>query len=532
MTTRSREDDGRHYYLLFLILVSFQCTLVSSSRHRRHNNSNTYFQNVTGLISADDDDKYHHRTGAARSSTRIVGGHEAREGEYNFFVALYFGTMNGNKPVCGGTLITPSVFVTAAHCAYSLTSAEIGRRDVNDNNGDSDVERYKIRWSQKHIHPDYNPNTYDNDIALIELPQRHAGAVTASIPRRDSSSVPLTTLTAIGFGRVSTGGEQPDVLLEVNVQHVSDVTCRKIYSQDFNYQTMLCARDDGKDTCQGDSGGPLLDTTTADSVTLMGITSWGRDCASQYYPGVYVKVSAYEEWMDQVVCQDISPGDCLDGRIADSFGEPTSEPSQTPTASPSYSVEPTHVPSFQPTTTPSTNPTTTPSLTPSTAPTTKPSALPSFVPTAFPSISPTVSALPSASPTMMASNSPSVTSHPSLFPTEVHSSVPSAAPSSSPSGVPSPLPSHSPSARPSAAPSQSPSSIPTKSFRPTRPLPTTATTTVQFELPHTNTVNCFDVDSFTLVGTLIKTCDWVAQRKGRRCSVYGNEYCPKSCNLC
>ncbi len=58
---------------------------------------------------------------------------------------------------------------------------------------------------------------------------------------------------------------------------------------------MLCAggaTPTGKivDACQGDSGGPLIASGSAGPM-LIGIVSWGEDCASRY-PGVYTRVSA------------------------------------------------------------------------------------------------------------------------------------------------------------------------------------------------------------------------------------------------
>ena len=44
----------------------------------------------------------------------------------------------------------------------------------------------------------------------------------------------------------------------------------------------------GKMKSQGDSGGPLYDD---DNNVLVGVISWGYECASPSYPGVYTQVS-------------------------------------------------------------------------------------------------------------------------------------------------------------------------------------------------------------------------------------------------
>jgi secreted trypsin-like serine protease len=180
--------------------------------------------------------------------TRIVGGITVAKGQYPFMVSLYWGTFNENKPVCGGTLITPSVVVTAAHCIYSVTSLEIGRYNLHDDEG---VSHYRVTWDDKRIHPQYDYDTFNNDIALIRLPEPHPDAVTATFQR--SGPVP-NALTTMGLGLLSTDGVQPDQLMEVDVNFLPDAECQSRYGNEFNPSTMLCASDRGKDSCQGDSG--------------------------------------------------------------------------------------------------------------------------------------------------------------------------------------------------------------------------------------------------------------------------------------
>ena len=63
---------------------------------------------------------------------------------------------------------------------------------------------------------------------------------------------------------------------------------------------MLCAagvssNKEVVDACQGDSGGPLVVDASA-GPRLVGIVSWGEDCASTY-SGVYTRVSALNTYL-------------------------------------------------------------------------------------------------------------------------------------------------------------------------------------------------------------------------------------------
>jgi len=63
-------------------------------------------------------------------------------------------------------------------------------------------------------------------------------------------------------------------------------------------QNMMCAGYfvSNRDSCYGDSGGPLIVDNT-----LVGIISWGNECAEDGFPGVYTKVQNYTTWIETYV---------------------------------------------------------------------------------------------------------------------------------------------------------------------------------------------------------------------------------------
>jgi hypothetical protein len=68
---------------------------------------------------------------------------------------------------------------------------------------------------------------------------------------------------------------------------------------------MLCAgllasspdAGDGVDVCNGDSGGPIL-VRAGEAWTQVGITSWGFECGSDEFAGVYTRVANYAAWLE------------------------------------------------------------------------------------------------------------------------------------------------------------------------------------------------------------------------------------------
>ena len=71
---------------------------------------------------------------------------------------------------------------------------------------------------------------------------------------------------------------------------------------------MFCAHSTtGVDTCQGDSGGPFVCKNQAGEWELSGVTSWGRGCSLDGYPGVYTNVAKYVEWIGNVQSGTVKP---------------------------------------------------------------------------------------------------------------------------------------------------------------------------------------------------------------------------------
>jgi len=108
-------------------------------------------------------------------------------------------------------------------------------------------------------------------------------------------------LVVSGWGRLSAEGEQPTVLHHVTVPFVSQKRCTDSYGSTIT-DNMLCAgnvKDGGVDSCQGDSGGPLTWQDPNGKIKVMGVVSFGIGCGQKGYPGVYAKVTAQLDWINQ-----------------------------------------------------------------------------------------------------------------------------------------------------------------------------------------------------------------------------------------
>lgn len=186
------------------------------------------------------------------SSAAVVDGRLAREDER--FATVKIGA-------CSGTLVAPSVVITAAHCHNSASFVTAGDLGVSV-------------WDRI-VHPDY-VGGWQNDIEILilehELPGPYA---TIGAPRVGSAVV-----SGYGVDENGNGDE-----LRIGETYIDTVT-----------QTMALTDGSGSDSCYGDSGGPIYQNGR-----LVAVTSHGRFSSSSCGAGsVNVTPDAFADWIDTV----------------------------------------------------------------------------------------------------------------------------------------------------------------------------------------------------------------------------------------
>ncbi|XP_035164800.1 transmembrane protease serine 12 isoform X2 [Oxyura jamaicensis] len=157
------------------------------------------------------------------------------------------------------------------------------------------------------VHPEFNRETFENDIALFQLNSAVRYSYYIQPICLPSAHLYLyidqqTECFISGWGRIAEKGKTPSVLQEAQVEIIPYSECNSsdAYGGMIN-NNMICAGSPsgGIDSCQGDSGGPLACYHPSDNkFYLLGVTSFGLGCGRQRYPGIYVRVPHYRRWIN------------------------------------------------------------------------------------------------------------------------------------------------------------------------------------------------------------------------------------------
>jgi len=240
----------------------------------------------------------------------VVGGEDATPAEWCWQVALINSL---NQYLCGGALIGTQWVLTAAHCVTNIVRAgdaiyvRVGDHDLTQKFGSAGAQT--LRVATTYIHHNHNSQTLDNDIAILKLhgeAELKQGVCLVCLPARGASQAAGKRCTVTGYGYMGETGPIPLRVREAEVPIVNDNQCvRKINAVTEKIfilpASSFCAGgEEAHDACQGDGGGPLVCEDDG-YYELTGLVSWGFGCGRRDVPGVYVKISSFIGWINQII---------------------------------------------------------------------------------------------------------------------------------------------------------------------------------------------------------------------------------------
>ncbi|KAJ6218708.1 hypothetical protein RDWZM_004520 [Blomia tropicalis] len=311
--TNHVEDIFSNYFPIAIPTIGFSSTSAPSlqlpiSSSSSHIPTKQYTESPQDITSPQ---RYACGVRPLRPTGRVVGGRNAQFGEWPWQVLIKEAGWLGlfMKPKCGGVLINERWILTAAHCQPSAMGSLIVMLGQHETNGEHQQLKPVVKAVRRMIvHRDYDPETFDNDIALLELEtpfELKPHVIPICLPDQDHNMVGEYAHVA-GFGKLSYGGSMPSILQTVKLPIIANNQCQKMFADAGHYkfirESFLCAGypQGGKDTCEGDSGGPLM-MERSGVWTLVGTVSHGIKCAEPNMPGVYMKTYSYLPWIRGII---------------------------------------------------------------------------------------------------------------------------------------------------------------------------------------------------------------------------------------
>jgi V8-like Glu-specific endopeptidase len=201
--------------------------------------------------------------------------------------------------ICSGTLISPTIILTAAHCTeYSTVSFFVKIKAVALQ---EETQFYAATpWTGTRYDPGTRAKPPEGDIGLLKI---NAKITDVSFPSLATPTIAKlittkTRLTLMGWG-LDQNKKLADTLRYSNLS-LQDSSSQKYWGKFFNNKTMISA---GKyikaekkwsGSCNGDSGGPLLAKLNGINY-IVGVASWGAQGCRVEAPSVFSRVSYYEK---------------------------------------------------------------------------------------------------------------------------------------------------------------------------------------------------------------------------------------------
>ncbi|XP_069493271.1 coagulation factor X-like [Ambystoma mexicanum] len=206
--------------------------------------------------------------------------------------------VNENKePFCGGTILSQYFVLTAAHCINESMPFHILVGMVDTEDSSASTHEVDIILA----HRKFDPETYDNDIALIKLKEAilfSQRVVPACLPEADFAEQVLMAQRSGYTSFMECDSETNQRTTRLQLRRVAFPRWRLPTSSDITGNMFWVMADAG---CVGDCGGPHI-VPYKDTYFVTGIASLQKRSRTGEMFGVFTQVSKFIDWIRASMC--------------------------------------------------------------------------------------------------------------------------------------------------------------------------------------------------------------------------------------
>jgi len=233
-----------------------------------------------------------HALALAGSARPVIGGVDPG-GSWREVVGL--STQLG-LPYCSGTLISPRIVLTAAHCLDRVPAlAYVGNTPARDGTF-VDVE-------SAYAHPDHDPVTHRADIGVVVLARPVPLPTPRLVETMGDRSGSVAAFVGFGFTQPGPSGLQ-------GIKHAGWQTLDAIEDELLRHGTI---------GCNGDSGGGVF-VADGDAWSLAGVISHGDGRCE--VGGAAIRVDVHRDWIETQIAELDPPSCGLDLRCVEGCDAP------------------------------------------------------------------------------------------------------------------------------------------------------------------------------------------------------------------
>ncbi|XP_054934371.1 chymotrypsinogen A-like [Dermacentor andersoni] len=245
--------------------------------------------------------------GELEPTGRIYNGDPVTKENIPWMVAVFSKDRSAKgSGLCGGSIITRNVILTAAHCV--VRKGRYVEKVAVMYNFTLDGKFTGVRAHKIIAHPRFvKRDEIVHDVALVKLPvdlEFHRFMKPVCLPTH-KMDVAGKILVVAGWGRTEWGNTSKS-LRRAEVVGLTDELCQDELRTVRNRKhatpgPVICAFGIGTGACRGESGGPLTLRGDDGKTLQLGIVAAGKDECPPSRPPFYARVSSHIEWIEKAL---------------------------------------------------------------------------------------------------------------------------------------------------------------------------------------------------------------------------------------
>jgi secreted trypsin-like serine protease len=229
------------------------------------------------------------------SDERIVGGKIAGPYSFPYQVGMIMIRTSDAPYLCGGSIISEKVVLTAGHCLQNADKALVimGSNDIASNG--TEIVKQLVHRSDFRIYPHFNQFLAKLDLAILFLPEAVSFSKAIQPVKLPSEFLFEETFsgevgTVSGFGQICDHCQSTSILRYTENRVMSNEECSGSYMRLDESHICTSTAESYSGTCRGDSGSPLTIIRNATKIQI-GVSSFGYQACELGQPTVFTRLT-------------------------------------------------------------------------------------------------------------------------------------------------------------------------------------------------------------------------------------------------